>query len=452
VLQIAYWFNPLLWVIRRPMQELRELCCDATVARVLRERTGGYRETLLETARRLVAEPVSPGMGLLGLFENSHRLVDRLRWLERESWRRTWLRAAVVLLLVGVMLACVLPMAKGESNKIGWLDRKTLVKFGSNDGLNGSREIVGDTITHSKTYDVTFRKGEKLLVFAELYQTGQPMRRLGHKVFEGDVEPRRLSVRLTEEAGEKIVDGEFRDTAYRIEAQLGDERLDISTRIPVPVSAEGLSWGWFQSDKIATHKINDRIPACQVFTLLRFFRNTTKSNEFCRLWVPCTQIGEVGEHKQVIELRMVPVSQLGHIMDDIGPMVGDQVPDGTFFAGDDPGGVRRYHEQYSESVRSLLVPLPKLSAHRYYEAGTPIKIEMKQMAGDWKPSLEEIYFDDDHRPVFVLVNGKEYSSRLGVGPFGGTTQWLTMKGIAYQDLNGGRGDIALRTDGKGSTL
>ncbi|HRT49697.1 MAG TPA: M56 family metallopeptidase [Anaerohalosphaeraceae bacterium] len=112
VLQIAYWFNPLLWVIRRPMQELRELCCDATVARVLRERTGGYRETLLETARRLVAEPAGPGMGLLGLFENSNRLLDRLKWLDRQSWRRRWLRLAAVCVLVAVMLACVLPMAQ----------------------------------------------------------------------------------------------------------------------------------------------------------------------------------------------------------------------------------------------------------------------------------------------------------------------------------------------------
>jgi beta-lactamase regulating signal transducer with metallopeptidase domain len=46
MLQIIYWFNPLLWLVRRQLQHLRELCCDATVARILREETSGYRETI----------------------------------------------------------------------------------------------------------------------------------------------------------------------------------------------------------------------------------------------------------------------------------------------------------------------------------------------------------------------------------------------------------------------
>ncbi len=115
ILQIAYWFNPLIWLIRRPLQSLRELCCDATVARVLKDRTSGYRETLLETARQLLAEPVTAGMGLLGLFENSHRLLDRLRWLEKKTWKNRPLRIALILVLVGVMLSCVLPMAKARN-------------------------------------------------------------------------------------------------------------------------------------------------------------------------------------------------------------------------------------------------------------------------------------------------------------------------------------------------
>jgi hypothetical protein len=110
-LQIAYWFNPLLWMIRRTLQNLRELCCDATVARLLREDTAGYRQTLLETARRLVAEPVDPGLGLLGLFENSNWLITRLHWLEKQTWKNRPLRIATIIALVSVMVTCVLPMA-----------------------------------------------------------------------------------------------------------------------------------------------------------------------------------------------------------------------------------------------------------------------------------------------------------------------------------------------------
>lgn len=110
-LQIVYWFNPLLWAIRRTLQNLRELCCDATVARLLKDDTAGYRQTLLQTARRLLAEPVDPGLGLLGLFENSNWLVTRLHWLEKKTWKNRPLRIATIITLVAIMAACVLPMA-----------------------------------------------------------------------------------------------------------------------------------------------------------------------------------------------------------------------------------------------------------------------------------------------------------------------------------------------------
>ena len=112
MLQIIYWFNPLLWLIRKQLQNLRELCCDATVARILKEKTFSYRETLLETARQLLAEPIDPGLGLLGLFENSNWLVDRLKWLEKKTWKNRPIRILTIFVLVCLMSATVLPMAK----------------------------------------------------------------------------------------------------------------------------------------------------------------------------------------------------------------------------------------------------------------------------------------------------------------------------------------------------
>ncbi len=117
-LQIVYWFNPLLWLTRRPIQNLRELCCDATVARLLKDKTYRYRETLLETARQLLAEPVDPGLGLLGLFENSNWLVTRLQWLEKNTWKNQKRRIAAIAILVALMTTCVLPMANRKKSEI----------------------------------------------------------------------------------------------------------------------------------------------------------------------------------------------------------------------------------------------------------------------------------------------------------------------------------------------
>ncbi len=113
LLQIFYWFNPLLWLMRTRLQSLRELCCDATVAMILKEKTMSYRETLLEAAKQLLTEtePLGPGLGLLGLFENSRRLADRLKWLEKKTWKNRPRQIAAIIAVVVVMVCCVLPMA-----------------------------------------------------------------------------------------------------------------------------------------------------------------------------------------------------------------------------------------------------------------------------------------------------------------------------------------------------
>jgi len=111
VLVTLYWFNPLLWLIRKHVQNLRELCCDATVARRLREETAACRDTLLATGRALLARPLDPGLGLLGLFEDANWLSVRLHWLSKRTWRYPWLRRALVATVVALLLCCVLPMA-----------------------------------------------------------------------------------------------------------------------------------------------------------------------------------------------------------------------------------------------------------------------------------------------------------------------------------------------------
>ncbi len=114
LLQIVYWYNPLLWLVRRQMHHLRELSCDATVAELLREQTTAYRQTLLETARRLLTSSVEPGLGLLGLFEDSNRLLVRLDWLTKPTWRHRTMKRVTVTVIAALMLACVLPMARAQ--------------------------------------------------------------------------------------------------------------------------------------------------------------------------------------------------------------------------------------------------------------------------------------------------------------------------------------------------
>jgi len=122
LLQIVYWFNPLLWLLRRRLQHIRELCCDATVARILREKTVDYRETILEVTQRYLARAVEPGIGLLGMTETSNRLLIRLKWLEKETWKHRGLRIITVCAAIAFMTACVLPMAKAKDSDVLTID------------------------------------------------------------------------------------------------------------------------------------------------------------------------------------------------------------------------------------------------------------------------------------------------------------------------------------------
>ncbi len=125
LLQVIYWYNPLLWLVRRQLHHLRELSCDATVAELLRERTIAYRQTLLETARRFLARSTEPGLGLLGLFEDANRLAVRLNWLARPTWRYKTMKRGIVLIIAALMFACVLPMAQGQDNTPAVVDNQT---------------------------------------------------------------------------------------------------------------------------------------------------------------------------------------------------------------------------------------------------------------------------------------------------------------------------------------
>ena len=149
LLQIAYWYNPLLWLVRRQMHHLRELSCDATVANLLRERTLAYRQTLLETARRLLAASVEPGLGLLGLFEDSNRLLVRLNWLTKPTWRYRTMKRTIVVAIAALMIACVLPMAQARqaaSNEIKDVTQNESISVSTEERIQPSQDQMSQDL------------------------------------------------------------------------------------------------------------------------------------------------------------------------------------------------------------------------------------------------------------------------------------------------------------------
>ncbi len=58
IVSTVYWWNPLVWVIRRQIHQAEDLCCDAWVRWVFPCRTKDYAEVLVQTAESLSASQV----------------------------------------------------------------------------------------------------------------------------------------------------------------------------------------------------------------------------------------------------------------------------------------------------------------------------------------------------------------------------------------------------------
>lgn len=112
VVQLVYWFHPLVWLTRARLTTLREICCDQSVAILLGPATAEYRRTLLHLARSLLQRPI---IGRLAFLPRPSQLLARLTWLERPAPRRLWLRRAETMPLFAVLLLCGVPLARPSS-------------------------------------------------------------------------------------------------------------------------------------------------------------------------------------------------------------------------------------------------------------------------------------------------------------------------------------------------
>ncbi len=199
-LQIVYWFNPLLIWTRRRMRHVCEICCDLSVANILREKTSKYRDTLLRSARELFTETLEPGLGFLGIFEESFRLVPRLKWLEKKSWENRKRRIAVTICTSLIMITCVMPMAglsqpEAQNNTLIVQSDDNSVESSENQTLdadNRSRQVLYELLIMevdvNKEFDIN-AEGFRAIHGNQIDDRDSPNMNNGFLfgIFEGDI-------------------------------------------------------------------------------------------------------------------------------------------------------------------------------------------------------------------------------------------------------------------------
>jgi beta-lactamase regulating signal transducer with metallopeptidase domain len=80
LLQIVYWWHPLLWLANARIRRLREEAVDDAVMLALRDEAECYAPTLLEVARLAFPRPLA-SLGLVGILESKHALRQRIERL-----------------------------------------------------------------------------------------------------------------------------------------------------------------------------------------------------------------------------------------------------------------------------------------------------------------------------------------------------------------------------------
>ncbi len=105
IVSILYWWNPLVWLIRRRLHEAEDLCCDAWVRWAFPDSTTHYAQVLFETAESVNARQVRARLLPASPFLRSLSLKARIEMiLERKFAPRLSTKSMAVAALFGILI------------------------------------------------------------------------------------------------------------------------------------------------------------------------------------------------------------------------------------------------------------------------------------------------------------------------------------------------------------
>jgi beta-lactamase regulating signal transducer with metallopeptidase domain len=117
LLQIVYWWHPMVWLANAHVRRLRELAVDERVMVELGRDAEAYPATLLEVAR-LALNRARPTLGLIGIFESKSALAHRVNHLVNGPVSKSSKLSAASLGMIIIVGALLIPMAKGQIDTI----------------------------------------------------------------------------------------------------------------------------------------------------------------------------------------------------------------------------------------------------------------------------------------------------------------------------------------------
>lgn len=112
LLQIVYWWHPLLWLTNARIRRAREEAVDDAVMLALREDADIYAPTLLEVAKFAFRRPLA-SLGLVGILESRSALRQRIeRLMDFDAPRKAGL---TIVSILGILVFSVVALPMGQA-------------------------------------------------------------------------------------------------------------------------------------------------------------------------------------------------------------------------------------------------------------------------------------------------------------------------------------------------
>jgi len=141
VLQILYFYNPLLWIANLIIRRIREQAVDEMVLVAMGEKAQQYPQTLVSVAKLAFKRPVL-SLRLIGVVESKSALAGRIKRILSRPLPKTTKLGIFGLLSLIVIAAILLPMAKAQKQA----GQMTDVQVGNLQSLIDAAK-PGDTVT-----------------------------------------------------------------------------------------------------------------------------------------------------------------------------------------------------------------------------------------------------------------------------------------------------------------
>jgi beta-lactamase regulating signal transducer with metallopeptidase domain len=160
LLQIAYFYNPLLWLANAMIRRTREQAVDEAVLVAMGETAPQYPETLINVAKLAFRKRPGLSLRLIGVVESRSTLTARIRHILNRPTPKTTklsLLSLSALFLSGMVL---LPMAKA----------RPLAEWARNVGILAAKEAKGRKDAGANTAATLDTDGDGLSDFQEVHK------------------------------------------------------------------------------------------------------------------------------------------------------------------------------------------------------------------------------------------------------------------------------------------